>query len=361
MSFEDVPKYLEQATKAINIALNLRELDEIRVQYLGKNGLVTSLMKELANLSLEEKKEFGSRINIIKESIITSLDAKRKSIEKQILDEQLSSEKIDVTLPIRPQIKGRIHPLTQVIDEVTAIFGSLGFKVAEGPDIEDDFHNFTALNIPEIHPARQLHDTFYLNKIDDQEQQMLLRTHTSSIQIRNMEQNKPPFRIIAPDRCYRCDWDITHTPMFHQIEGLLIDENINMGHLKGTIINFIKAFFEVEEVPIRFRASYFPFTEPSAEVDIGCSWKGKELVIGEGGDWLEILGCGMVHPNVLRNVGIDPEKYQGFAFGMGLERLAMLKYGIADLRTFFDGDVRWINHYGFSPFDIPSLIRGLTR
>jgi phenylalanyl-tRNA synthetase alpha chain len=271
----------------------------------------------------------------------------------------LAEEAIDVSLPIRPEMAGRLHPITQTIDEAIAILGEMGFSVAEGPEIEDDFHNFTALNIPPEHPARQMHDTFYFPEKDDGSRNVL-RTHTSPVQIRTMVSGEPPFRIIAPGRTYRCDSDMTHTPMFHQIEGLVIDESTHFGHLKGCLLNFLSAFFEVDDLPLRFRPSFFPFTEPSAEVDIGCAREGGELKIGAGRDWMEILGCGMVHPNVLKACDIDPDKYQGFAFGLGVERMAMLKYGIPDLRTFFDADLRWLKHYGFVPLEAPSLVRGLS-
>ncbi len=274
--------------------------------------------------------------------------------------QRLAGERVDVTLPARPESEGRIHPVSQTIDEIVQIFGEMGFKVAEGPDIEDDFHNFTALNIPESHPARQMHDTFYLPEQADGSR-LVLRTHTSPVQIRHMRNNKPPIRIIAPGRTYRCDSDMTHSPMFHQVEGLVVDETTHMGHLKGCLIDFCRTYFGVAELPVRFRPSFFPFTEPSAELDIGCSRAGGELKIGQGSDWLEILGCGMVHPKVLSMSGIDPTRYQGFAFGMGIERIAMLKYGIPDLRTFYEADLRWLKHYGFLPLDIPNLVGGIGR
>lgn len=338
----------------------LPEIEEIRVNFLGKNGVITSYLKQLATVSSSEKAQAGAELNSIKNEVSAALDNKKRFLDQVEIDKKLAFDKLDLTLPARNIPEGKIHPISQVIDEVIAIFGSLGFFVAEGPSIENDFNNFTALNIPLSHPARQMHDTFYL-KDGKSPEKMLLRTHTSTVQIRNMQANKPPFRFVSPGRVYRCDWDMTHTPMFHQIEAVLIDKNIHMGHLKSCITEFLKIFFEIDDVPIRFRASYFPFTEPSAEVDIGCAWQGKELIIGKEEKWLEILGCGMVHPNVLRSVGVDPDIYQGFALGMGIERIAMLKYGIGDLRNFFDSDLRWLSHYGFSPFDIPSLIGGLTR
>ena len=284
----------------------------------------------------------------------------QKALEEAVLDARLAEEAIDVSLPIRPETEGRLHPITQTIDEAIAILGEMGFAVAEGPEIEDDFHNFTALNIPPEHPARQMHDTFYLPKKENGSR-MMLRTHTSPVQIRTMLSEEPPLWIIAPGRTYRCDSDMTHTPMFHQIEVIQLSINrLTFGHLKGCFAEFYVGFFEVDDLPLRFRPSFFPFTEPSAEADIGCSREGGELKIGGSGDWMEILGCGMVHPNVLRVCDIDPEEYQGFAFGLGVERMAMLKYGIPDLRTFFDGDLRWLKHYGFVPLEAPSLVRGLS-
>ncbi len=330
---------------------SLQALEEIRVKYLGKSGIITSQMKNIATLPAEEKKAFGAEVNNAKDLVTAAIDAKKAELEEVELSARLANESVDITLPIRPAQKGSIHPISKVTEEVTAILSAMGFAVETGPEIEDDFHNFGALNIPDNHPARQMQDTFYLEGISG-EKPLLLRTHTSSVQIRTMEKTmqnggKPPFKFIAPGRVYRSDMDMTHTPMFHQIEGLYIDKNVNMGHLKGVLHEFLKAFFEVDAVPIRFRPSFFPFTEPSAEVDIGCARSREGVKIGEGSDWLEILGCGMVHPNVLKNVGINPDEYQGFAFGIGLERLAMLKYGAPDLRDFFDCDARWLKHYGF--------------
>ncbi|MDE1932262.1 MAG: phenylalanine--tRNA ligase subunit alpha, partial [Alphaproteobacteria bacterium] len=277
------------------------------------------------------------------------------------LNARLTQERVDVTLPVDAATAGRIHPVSQTIDEIVAIFGAMGFVVAEGPHIEDDFHNFTALNIPPEHPARQEQDTFYLAATAADGSRKVLRTHTSPVQIRTMLRQKPPIRIIVPGRTFRSDHDATHSPMFHQVEGLIIDRATHMGHLKGCLIDFCRAYFGMADLPVRFRPSYFPFTEPSAEVDIGCSREGGGLKIGAGADWLEILGCGMVHPKVLRNCNIDPDTYQGFAFGMGIERIAMLKYGIPDLRTFYDSDLRWLRHYGFVPLDVPTLAGGLAR
>lgn len=339
---------------------SLDALEAVRVAALGKKGSISALMSGLGAMSPDERKATGAQLNLVKDEVATAITAAKAALDAKALEARLAEERVDVTLPCRPETSGRIHPTTQVMDEIMAIFGAMGFTVAEGPDIEDDFHNFTALNIPAEHPARQMHDTFYFDERDDGTRH-LLRTHTSPVQVRTMMSHKPPIRIIAPGRTYRCDSDMTHTPMFHQVEGLVIDFNSNMSHLKGVLTEFVQTFFEVEHVPVRFRPSFFPFTEPSAEVDIGCSRSGGELKIGDGGDWLEILGCGMVHPNVLRACGIDPDIYQGFAFGMGIERLAMLKYGIPDLRTFFDCDLRWLKHYGFVPLDVPTLNGGLTR
>ncbi len=341
----------------IKNAQNLQALEEIRVSTFGKKGTVTLMMKDIASISdLEEKKAFAASLNILKEEIEKELEAKKVKLEADFINEKLKLEKIDITLPSRPMLSGTIHPVSQIFEEVAAIFGQMGFKVAEGPDIEDDFHNFTALNMPENHPARQMQDTFYIKG----DEGYVVRTHTSPVQIRTMEKGEMPIRIIAPGRTYRSDYDATHTPMFHQVEGLVIDTNITMAHLKGCLYDFVKAFFELDEIPVRYRPSFFPFTEPSAEMDIGCLKTKTELKIGAGSDWLEILGCGMVHPDVLRAGGIDPDKYQGFAFGVGLDRLAMLKYGIPDLRTFFESDIRWLKHYGFNPLKRPSLTGGLS-
>lgn len=341
----------------------LEQLETLRVEALGKKGEVTGLMKNLGGLSPDERKAAGQRLNQLKDALTEAIEAKKAALEGEALDRRLRTETLDLTLPARPEIEGRLHPISQTIDEIVAIFGEMGFQVAEGPDIEDDFKNFTALNIPPDHPARQMQDTFYLPPKPGQkpEEAMVLRTHTSPVQIRTMLSQKPPIRVICPGRTYRSDSDMTHTPMFHQVEGLVIDETTHMGHLKGCLIDFVRAFFGIEDLPVRFRNSFFPFTEPSAEVDIGCDRSGGELKLGQGKDWLEILGCGMVHPKVLTNCGIDPARYQGFAFGMGIERIAMLKYGIPDLRTFFDADLRWLKHYGFVPLDVPSMTGGLTR
>ena len=347
---------LESAVLAqITAAADLAALDAVRVATIGKKGSVSELMSKLGSLPADERKSFGQTVNALKTRVSDALDARKATLESAALTARLANERSDITLPVRPgaEAQGRIHPVSQVLDEVIEIFASLGFAVAEGPDIESDDNNFTKLNVPADHPARQEHDTFYFNTKADGSRP-LLRTHTSPVQIRTMLSQKPPIRIIAPGRVYRCDSDMTHTPMFHQIEGLVIDETTHMGHLKWTLEAFAKAFFEVDEVKMRFRASHFPFTEPSMEVDIGAE------AIGKPGQWLEILGCGMVHPNVLRNCGLDPEKYQGFAFGVGLDRLAMLKYGIPDLRQFFAADTRWLSHYGFSLLDTPTLGGGIS-
>ena len=350
-----LPKLETELLAEIAASADLAGLDAVRVSALGKKGRVSELMATLGSLPPDERKSFGQTVNALKTRVTEALDARKAALEGAALSARLTTERADITLPVRsgPEAQGRIHPVSQVLDEVIEIFASLGFSVAEGPDIETDDNNFTKLNVPADHPARQEHDTFYFAERADGTRP-LLRTHTSPVQIRTMLASKPPIRVIAPGRVYRCDSDQTHTPMFHQIEGLVIDETTHMGHLKWTLEAFAKAFFEVDEVKMRFRASHFPFTEPSMEVDIGAE------AIGKPGQWLEILGCGMVHPNVLTNCGLDPEKYQGFAFGVGLDRLAMLKYGIPDLRQFFAGDIRWLSHYGFSVLDVPTLSGGIS-
>jgi phenylalanyl-tRNA synthetase alpha chain len=338
---------------------DLAALEDVRVRALGKKGAVTQRMKTLGGLDPEARKAAGQALNQVKDALAAAIEARKAELADAALSARLAQETIDVTLPPRPSRVGHIHPISQTMEELVAIFGEMGFSVAEGPDIEDDFHNFTALNIPEEHPARQDHDTFYLPPVEDGGARMVLRTHTSPVQIRTMQSVKPPIRIIVPGRTFRADSDATHSPMFHQVEGLVIDETTHMGHLKGTLISFCRAFFGIEDLPVRFRPSYFPFTEPSAEVDIGCTREGGQLKIGHGKDWLEILGCGMVHPKVLENCGIDSSRYQGFAFGMGIERISMLKYGMPDLRPFYDSDLRWLRHYGFLPLEVPSMVRGL--
>ncbi len=339
-------------------AADLDALEALRVEALGRKGRITELMKGLGSLAAEERKAAGQALNALKSVIAEAIDARRAGLESTTLGARLAEERIDITLPARPAPDGRIHPISQAIEEMAAIFCQMGFAVAEGPDIEDDFHNFTALNIPPEHPARQDHDTFYLPERADGTR-ALLRTHTSPVQIRAMRSGAAPFRIIVPGRTYRADHDATHSPMFHQIEGLVIDETTHMGHLKGCLIEFCRAFFGLDDLPVRFRPSFFPFTEPSAEVDIGCARSADGLRIGAGGDWLEILGCGMVHPKVLENCGIDAGRYQGFAFGLGVERVAMLKYGIPDLRTFYESDLRWLRHYGFAALDVPTMTAGV--
>ena len=346
---------------AISAAADETALEAIRIAVLGKSGSISALLKSLGTMTPDDRKEKGPLINGLRDSVTEALASRRAVLRDAALEIRLASESIDVTLPVRPSAaaRGRIHPISQVIDELTVIFGDMGFAVAEGPDIETDFFNFTALNFPVGHPAREMHDTFFFNP-DEKGERKLLRTHTSPVQIRTMMSQKPPIRVIIPGRTYRCDSDQTHTPMFHQVEGLVIDKGSHMGHLKWILAEFCKAFFEVDDVKMRFRPSFFPFTEPSVEVDIQCSRKGGEIRFGEGEDWLEILGCGMVHPNVIRHCGLDPDEYQGFAWGMGIDRIAMLKYGMPDLRPFFEADVRWLSHYGFRPLDLPTLTGGLS-
>ena len=334
-------------------------LEDVRVRAFGRKGRVTELMKTLGALSPDDRRAAGQALNALKDEIAAAIDARKIALGDVALASRLAAEQLDLSLPARPEDEGRLHPVSQTVEEVIAIFGAMGFSFAEGTYIEDDFHNFTALNIPPEHPARQMHDTFYFPPRADGSR-LLLRTHTSPVQIRAMKTTKPPLRLIVPGRTYRSDSDMTHTPMFHQVEGLVIDETAHMGHLKGCLTEFCRTYFEVPNLKIRFRPSFFPFTEPSAELDIGCSRAGGELKIGEGEDWLEILGCGMVHPRVLANCGLDPERHQGFAFGMGIERIAMLKYGIPDLRTFYESDLRWLRHYGFAPLDTPNLSTGLS-
>lgn len=341
----------------VSAANDMTALENVRVTALGKKGRITDLMKNLGTMSPDERKTAGAELNVLKDEIAELIEKQASQLKKQELDARLASEQLDVTLSPRPERKGSIHPLSQTLEEMVTIFAEMGFSVAEGPDIEDDFHNFTALNFPLGHPAREMHDTFYLPN-DEREtgeaQKKLLRTHTSTVQIRHMLNNKPPFKILCMGRVYRSDWDMTHTPVFHQMEGLVIDKSTNMGHLKGCLMDFVRNFFEIDDLPVRFRPSFFPFTEPGAEMDIGCSRKDGGLKIGAGDSWLEILGCGMVHPNVIANCGLDPNEYQGFAFGMGVERIAMLKYGIPDLRSFFESDTRWLSHYGSDPLNRPN-------
>src|SRR5271154_6882151 len=336
-------------------------LEAVRVAALGKKGSISALLATLGKMSPDERKTQGAAINRAKDTVTQALAARRDILKSAALDARLATETIDVTLPLRetPTEAGRIHPLSQVLDKLTTIFADMGFSIAEGPDIETDDYNFTRLNFPVGHPAREMHDTFFFNP-DAKGERKLLRTHTSPVQVRTMLTQKPPIRVICPGRTYRCDSDQTHTPMFHQVEGLVIDKGSHLGHLKWILAEFCKAFFEVDQVKMRFRPSFFPFTEPSLEVDIQCRRDKGEIRFGEGGDWLEILGCGMVHPNVLKNCGLDPDEFQGFAWGMGIDRIAMLKYGMPDLRAFFEADVRWLSRYGFRPLDWPTLAGGLS-
>ena len=344
--------------KASDKFTNIESINEFRIKFLGKKGIISLEMKGLASLSGEQRKQHAEKLNKIKDSVLEIIASKTEELNSEELEKKLNSETLDITLSTSKSY-GTIHPISQVIEEVITIFGDLDFFVAEGPEVETDYNNFTALNTSEHHPARQMHDTFYVETETDG-MPNVLRTHTSPVQIRSMLKQKPPIRLIAPGKTFRCDNDQTHSPMFHQVEGLVIDQESNMSHLKGCLEIFLKTFFETDKLNMRFRPSHFPFTEPSAEVDIGYTKKGNQLIIGEGEDWLEILGCGMVHPNVLENVNINSNEYQGYAFGMGIERLAMLKYGISDLRTFFDSDLRWNKHYGFSPLNIPSIIGDLS-
>ena len=353
----DLKKIKEEFLLKLNKKLDISEINEIKSNLFGKNGLISSQFKKIGSIAESERKKFASDLNVIKVELQDIISSKIYEVENSEINKKLEKEKVDVTLPERSFVRGKIHPVSQTIDEISSIFSEIGFSVEEGPDVENEYNNFTALNTPDNHPARDMHDTFYL----DEKKQILLRTHTSPVQIRTMQNDKPPFKIIAPGRTYRSDSDQTHAPMFHQVEGLHIDRDINMGHLKGCLNYFIKEFFEKDKIKMRFRPSHFPFTEPSAEVDIGYEMKDGKIVIGEGNQWLEILGCGMVHPNVLKNVKVNPTKFQGYAFGIGIDRLAMLKYGINDLRAFFDCDFRWLNHFGFDPLDVPTSYRGLSR
>ena len=353
----DLKKIRDEFLSKLRSKLDLSQVNQLKTELFGKDGLITKQFKKIGSIPVSERKKYATELNNIKDELQNLVNSKIGEIEISEVNEKLKKEKIDVSLPERSITRGKIHPVSQTIDEISSIFSEIGFSVEEGPDVENEFNNFTALNTPDHHPARDMHDTFYL----DEKKQKLLRTHTSPVQIRTMINNKPPFKIIAPGRTYRSDSDQTHAPMFHQVEGLHIDKEINMGHLKGCLNYFIKEFFEVDKIKMRFRPSHFPFTEPSAEVDIGYKIKDGKIVIGEGDQWLEILGCGMVHPNVLKNVKVDPAKYQGYAFGIGIDRLAMLKYGINDLRAFFDCDHRWLNHFGFDPLDVPTNYRGLSR
>jgi len=369
----DIDETRTELEAAIAAAADERALEAVRVSALGRNGTVTALLRSLGAMSPEERKTAGPAFNGLKAAITGKIEAREADLRRAALAEELAADAIDITLPLRPAptTAGRVHPVSQVTDEITAIFSDMGFAIAEGPDIETDHNNFTALNFPQDHPAREMQDTFFLRPGPDGERK-LLRTQTSPVQIRAMQRIdeelpawvtngiEPPIRIIAPGRTYRHDSDQTHTPMFHQVEGLVIDESSHIGQLRWVLEEFLKAFFEIEGVNLRFRSSFFPFTEPSLEVDVGCARSGDEIRIGEGSDWMEILGCGMVHPAVLRNTGLDPDVYQGFAWGLGIDRLGMLKYGMPDLRAFFEADKRWLDHYGFRPLDLPTLFGGLS-
>ncbi|MHB9881102.1 phenylalanine--tRNA ligase subunit alpha [Pacificimonas sp. ICDLI1SI03] len=359
----DIDKESADWLSRIDAAATPADVETIRIEALGKQGAITARMKTLGKMTPEERKTVGAALNNMRQTVQDAIQTRKVTLEDAELDDRLAAESVDITLPVADRLPGHIHPISQVMDELAEIFADLGFAVKSGPEIEDDWHNFTALNIPEHHPARAMHDTFYF-PAEGEGAPKLLRTHTSPVQIRTMMSEAPPIRIIAPGRVYRSDSDATHTPMFHQIEGLVIDRDITMGHLKWTLETFVKAFFEVDDVVLRFRPSYFPFTEPSAEVDVGCSFAGGTLSIGgsgdeEGREWLEILGSGMVNRRVIEMCNLDPNEWQGFAFGVGIDRLAMLKYGMTDLRAFFDGDLRWIRHYGFSPFSVPTLSGGV--
>ncbi len=369
----DLAKLELDLINAIGSAETSQALEDVRVHAMGKSGVVSGLLKGMGAMSPDERREQGPIINGLRDRVTAAITARKAALEAAELDARLQAERIDLSLPPRPRRKGGVHPTMQVMDEMIAIFAEMGFSVAEGPDIEDDFHNFTALNFPPKHPAREMHDTFFLTPDPETGERKVLRTHTSPVQIRTMQRTndkpmapwiatgqEPPIRIIAPGRTFRKDSDATHTPMFHQVEGLVIDRDIHMGHLKWTLETFIARFFELPSIDARFRPHHFPFTEPSAEMDIRCDRSGGELKLNQGDSWMEILGCGMVHPNVLRSCGLDPAEWQGFAFGMGVDRLAMLKYGITDLRPMFDADTRWLSHYGFSPFAAPNPASGLS-
>jgi len=346
---------------AIESAVDETALEAVRVAAIGKKGSISERMKTLGKMTPDERKEMGPALNGLKASVSDAIAARKEILKREGIAKRLATDTVDVTLPVRqsPAEAGRIHPISQVVDEITAIFSDMGFSIAEGPDIETDYYNFTALNFPEGHPAREMHDTFFLPE-DENGERKVLRTHTSPVQIHTMEAQEPPIRIVIPGKTYRQDSDPTHTPMFHQLEGLVVDKSANIANMKWVLEEFCKSFFEVDNVKMRFRPSFFPFTEPSLEVDIQCDRSGSEVKFGEGNDWMEILGCGMVHPNVLKSGGLDPDVYQGFAWGIGIDRIAMLKYGMPDLRAFFDADARWISHYGFRPLDMPTLFGGLS-
>jgi len=367
----DLTQLEAELTVRVAAAADLAALEAIRVETLGKTGSISELLKTLGKLSPDERREQGPKINGLRDAVSAAIAARKTALETAELDAKLASERVDLSLPAPPERKGRVHPTMQVLDEMIAVFADMGFSLAEGPDIEDDFHNFTALNFPPKHPAREMHDTFWLPE-DERGERKVLRTHTSPVQVRVMQRlneklpgwiangQEPPIRVIVPGRTYRSDSDATHTPMFHQMEGLVIDRNIHMGHLKWTLDTFISRYFETPMVETRFRPHHFPFTEPSAEMDVRCDRSGADVKIGQGADWMEIVGCGMVHPNVLRNCGLDPDQWQGFAFGFGIDRLGTLKYGMPDLRDMFASDVRWLEHYGFSAFQAPNTATGLS-
>ena len=374
MSLEQIEALGASLSTRIAAANSLEELETVRIEALGKKGSVSAMLATLGSMSPDDRKEAGPKINGLKNAVQAQIDGRASQLKSAALDARLKAETVDITLPLQaaPTAKGRIHPISQTIDEITAIFSDMGFSIAEGPDIETDYFNFTALNFPEGHPAREMHDTFFMKPGADGVKKVL-RTHTSPVQVRVMQKTNekpaasyitpaidPPIRVVMPGRTYRNDSDQTHTPMFHQVEGLVIDKSSHIGQLRWVLEEFLKAYFEVPNVTLRFRPSFFPFTEPSMEVDVQCDRSGAEVKIGEGSDWLEILGCGMVHPNVIRNAGLDPDIYQGFAWGIGIDRIAMLKYGMPDLRAFFDADQRWIDHYGFRPLDLPTLFGGLS-
>ncbi len=357
----DLDQLKTELLGAVAEAADEAAIEAVRVSALGKKGSVSELLKTLGAMSAEERQTRGAAINALKTEVTEAINARKSALKEAAIAARLKAETVDVSLPVRssPAERGRIHPISQIIDEITAIFGDMGFSIAEGPDVETDYYNFTALNFPEGHPAREMHDTFFFRP-DANGERKVLRTHTSPVQVRTMEAQKPPIRIIIPGKTYRQDSDATHSPMFHQVEGLVIDRKANVANMRWVLEEFCKAFFEVPSVTMRFRPSFFPFTEPSFEVDIQCDRSGPAVKFGEGSDWMEILGCGMVHPNVLRSGGLDPDEYQGFAWGMGLDRIAMLKYGMPDLRDFFNADVRWMTHYGFRPLDMPTLFGGLS-
>jgi phenylalanyl-tRNA synthetase alpha chain len=343
----------------IAAAADLQALDSVRVALLGKQGEITARLKSLGSMDPETRTAEAPRIHALREAVTDAIASRKAALEAAELERKLATEKIDLSLPATESVSGTVHPVSQVMDELAEIFADLGFSVAEGPEIETQWYNFTALNMPEFHPARAMQDTFYLEPREPGEEPRVLRTHTSPVQIRAMEADGAPVRLIAPGRVYRSDSDATHTPMFHQVEGLVIDRAITLGHLKWTLETFLKAFFERDDVVLRMRPSYFPFTEPSAEVDVGWSIEKGRRVVGGREGWMEVLGSGMVHPRVIANCGLDPDEWQGFAFGCGIDRLAMLKYGMDDLRAFFDGDIRWLKHYGFRALDVPTLSGGV--